>query len=239
MKPRPTALIVDGERAIRRLVRVALEQECYHVIDAENGRCGLEAIVEERPDVILLDLDLPDMDGLVVLGRLREWSQKPVLVLSERSLVADKVSALDGGANDYLTKPFDVAELLARLRVLRRSLPGIPDGPLLIDGDLKVDLATHEATFKGQQLSFTPTEEALFYLLVRHAGKVVTRKHLTRCVWGTDEEDKIRDLQVYVASLRGKLGAFGGEILIRTEGSVGYCLSLANPDEHATVAVPA
>jgi len=161
-----------------------LERERYIVIEAENGRLGLTAAVEQRPDVILLDLDLPDIGGLIVLRRLREWSQKPVIVLSERNEAADKISALDSGANDYLTKPFDVAELLARLRVLQRAQPGIPDGPLLIEGDLKVDLSAHKATLKGEILNFTPTEEALFYLLVRHVGKVVTRKHLVRCVWG-------------------------------------------------------
>jgi two-component system KDP operon response regulator KdpE len=229
-------LIVDDERAIRRLVRMALKQQRYNVIEAESGRFGLAMAVEQRPDVVILELDLPDIDGLVLLRRLREWSQKPVVIVSERNQVADKISALDGGADDYLTKPFDVAELLARLRVLQRSLPGIPDGPLLIEGDLKVDLSTHEVTLKGERLNFTPTEEALFYLLVRYAGKVVTRTHLMRCIWGTDEEERVRELQVYVANLRGKLGALGGEILIRTEGSAGYRLSLAAPHVRASVA---
>jgi two-component system KDP operon response regulator KdpE len=237
MKPKPTALIIDGELAVRRLVRVVLEEERYKVIEVETGRKGLKAAVEQQPDVIILELDLPDINGLVVLRRIREWSQKPVLILSERSQPADKVSALDSGADDYLTKPFDTAELLARLRVIQRCLPGVTDSPLLVEGDLRVNLAAHEVTIKGQKLDFTPTEEALFYVLARHAGKTVTCRHLVRCVWGTDAEDKIRDVRVYVACLRKKLGVHGGEILIRTEGGVGYCLSLANQHEHTDAAV--
>lgn len=213
---------------MRRLVRVVLEQERYKVIGAETGRKGLEAAVAERPDVIILELDLPDIDGVVVLRRIREWSQKPLLILSERDGSTDKVTAFDAGADDYLTKPFDTAELLARLCVIQRRFPGVPDSPLLVEGDLRVNLASHEVTIKGQKLDFTPTEEALFYLLARHAGKTVTCQHLVRCVWGTDEDDKIHDVRVYVAHLRRKLGAYGGEVLIRTEESVGYCLSLAN-----------
>jgi two-component system KDP operon response regulator KdpE len=236
MKPKPTALVIDGDPAVRRLVRILLEEERYKVIGAETGRKGLEAAVEQQPDVIIPELDLPDIDGMVVLRRIREWSQKPVLILSERSRAADKVSALDSGADDYLTKPFDTAELLARLRVIQRSLPGVTDSPLLVEGDLRVNLTAHEVTIKGQKLDFTPTEEALFYLLARHAGKTVSCQHLVRCVWGTDEDDKIHDVRVYVAHLRRKLGAYGREILIRTEGGVGYCLSLANQHEHTDVA---
>jgi two-component system KDP operon response regulator KdpE len=237
MKPKPTALIIDGERAVRRLVRILLEEQRYKVIEAETGRKGLKAAVEQQPDVIILELDLPDIDGLVVLRRIREWSQKPVLILSERGGSADKVTAFDAGADDYLTKPFDTAELLARLRVIQCRPPGVTDSPLLVEGDLRVNLASHEVTIKGQKLDFTPTEEALFYLLARHAGKTVTCQHLVRCVWGTDADDKIRDVRVYVACLRKKLGAYGGEILIKTEGGVGYCLLLAHQQEHSDVAV--
>ena len=237
MKLNPTALIIDGEMAVRRLVRILLEEDGYKVIGAETGRRGLVTAVEQQPDVIILDLDLPDIDGMVVLRRLREWSHKPVLILSERSGVDDKVNALDDGANDYLVKPFDNAELLARLRVIRRQLPGISDSPLLVEGDLRVNLASHEVTIKGQKIDFTPTEEALFYLLARHAGQTVTCQHLVRCVWGTDAADKIRDVRVYVAYLRKKLGAYGEEVLIRTQGGIGYSLCVANRNEHDTVTV--
>src|ERR1700759_5478587 len=126
MKPRPLALIIDNERAARRLVRVALELEHYRLIEAQSGGLGLNMAVNERPDVIILDLELPDMGGLLVLQRLREWCSKPVLVLSQRNTVRDKVGALDAGANDYVIKPFEPLELLARLRVLQRTAPGIP-----------------------------------------------------------------------------------------------------------------
>jgi two-component system KDP operon response regulator KdpE len=225
MKPRPTALIIDGERAIRRLLRIALDRERYKVLDAENGQSGLRACVEERPDVIILDLNLPDMDGLAVVQSLREWSLIPVLILSERDSATDKVSAFDCGADDYMTKPFDTSELLARLRVLQRTIRGIPDGPLLVEGDLKINLSTHETTFKGEKLELTPTEEALLYLLVRHVGKVVTNGHLAHSIWGSEEDANIHGLRVYVAQLRKKLGGKGGGSLIRSEANVGYCLS--------------
>ncbi len=236
MRPKPLALIIDNERAARRLLRLALEQERYKLIEAENGRAGLSAAVEKQPDIIILDLELPDMDGLRVLQHLREWCWKPALVLSQRTRVTDKVSALDAGANDYLTKLFEPIELLARLRVLQRSVPGIPDGPLLIEGDLKVNLVTQEITLRGQPLCLTPTEQVLFYLLARYAGKVVTCRHLLRSIWGADAEDKTHDLRVYVAQLRKKLGA-DGEIMIRSEGSIGYCLALGSERKHNGLAV--
>jgi two-component system KDP operon response regulator KdpE len=237
MKPKPTALIIDEERAVRRLVRIVLEQQRYKVIEAATGRIGLKAAIRQRPDVIILELDLPDISGLVVLRRFRERSHTPVLILSERSKAQDKVSAFDSGADDYLTKPFDTDELLARLRVIQRSLPGVPDSPLLVEGGLRINVALHEITIKGQKLEFTPTEEALFHWLARHAGKTVSCKELMHCVWGTDADDKLHDLRVYIAHLRKKLAAYREEILIRTEGSVGYCLSLANRPEHSGVAV--
>jgi two-component system, OmpR family, KDP operon response regulator KdpE len=232
-------LIIDGERPTRRMLRLALEQERYNVIEAANGQLGLEMAAAKRPDVIIFDLDLPDIEGVVLLRRLREWNQEPVMVISERAQVSDKVRALDSGADDYLTKPFDVAELLARLRVLQRSQRGIPDGPLLVEGDLVINLSTHEVTLRGDKLSFTPIEEALLYLLIRYLGKVVTRKHLMRCIWGGYEEDRTRELQVYIANLRAKLGACGAELLIRTEGSLGYRLSTASSPEGACVPMPA
>jgi two-component system KDP operon response regulator KdpE len=221
------------------MLRLAMEQERYNVIEAANGQLGLEMAAAKRPDVIIFDLDLPDIDGVVLLRRLREWNQEPVMVISERAQVSDKVRALDSGADDYLIKPFDVAELLARLRVLQRSQRGIPDGPLLIEGELVVNLSTHEVTLRGEKLNFTPIEEALLYLLIRHQGKVVARKHLMRCIWGADSDDRTRELQVYIANLRAKLGAPGGAVLIRTEGSLGYRFSTAASPKRARVTVPA
>ncbi|HUD46270.1 MAG TPA: response regulator transcription factor [Candidatus Baltobacteraceae bacterium] len=236
MKSKLTVLIIDEERAVRRLVRVVLEHEHYKVIEAATGRIGLKAAIEQRPDVIILELDLPDISGLAVLRHIRERSRAPVLILSERDKVQDKVGAFDGGADDYLTKPFDTAELLARLRVIRRSLPGMPENSVLVEGGLRIDVASHEITFNGQKLDFTPTEEALLHSLARHAGTVVSCKDLVLRVWGPDADHKIHDLRVYIAHIRRKLAAYREEILIRTEGSVGYCLSLSNRHEHAGVA---
>ena len=236
MKPNPNALLIDHDRADRRLVRLLLESEHYHVFETEDGRRALAMVGECKPDVIILEWSLPDLDGLTVLKRLRRSNQIPMLVLSACDDEADTVAALDAGANGYMTKPFSGAELLARLRVLRRCQPGEFDEPVLVEGELTVDLSTHAVTFNHRKLNLTPTEEALFYLLVRHTGKVVTRSHLLRCVWGTDEADKVHALQVYVATLRGKLGALGGEILIRTEGRIGYRLSLATPHDQIGVA---
>jgi two-component system KDP operon response regulator KdpE len=226
MKPNPIALLIDADRPIRRLLRVVLEPHHYKVHEAENGQMGIKEAVAHRPDVIILDLSLPDIDGLTVLKRLREWNRDPVLILSTQNDEENKVAALDSGANDYMTKPFGSAELLARLRVLQRSIPGEPDGPLFIHGDLQVDIISHRVTLRGHQVDFTPTEAAVLYILVRHAGKLVTCRHLLRCVWGNDLENKLHDLHVYIRSLRQKLNGVGDESVIQTEGSAGYRLLL-------------
>lgn len=241
MKPKPVVVIVDADKGARRLLRQVLEPKAYRVFEADTAGSGLEQAVQWRPDVIILDPDLPDSDGLTLVRRLREWSRAPVLVLSVRDREEDKVAALDAGVNDYLTKPFGTAEFLARLRVLQRPAPWITDGPLLIEGDVSVNLATHEVRLKGQRVKFSATEEALFYMLVRYVGKVVTCSHLTRCLWGTDAENKIQDLHVYIGSLRKKLENNGGGVCIKTEGSTGYKLQLAKgvegeaQQEHARV----
>jgi two-component system KDP operon response regulator KdpE len=231
MKPRPIVVIIDGDKGTRRLLRQVLEPEAYRVCEAENAERGLEEAVRRRPDVIILDLDLPKVDGLVMLGRLREWSRAPVLVLSARDREADKVAALDAGANDFMTKPFGSAEMLARLRVLQRSVPWITDGPLLVEGEVSINLATHEVRLKGRRINFTPTEEALFFILVRYAGKVVPCNHLTRCLWGLEGENKLRDLRVYIGNLRKKLENHGQGVRINTQGSTGYKVRLVNDDE--------
>lgn len=226
MKPNPTALLIDSDRPIRRLLRNLLEPHHYRVGEAENGAAGIKEAVARRPDVVILEPELPDLDGLEVLKRLREWNPVPVLILSARADEESKVAALDAGAEDYLTKPFGSAELLARLRVLQRAERGEPDGPLYIHGGLRVDSASHLVTLGGREVELTPTEEAVFYTLVRHAGKVVTCEFLLRCVWGTDSESKLHDLHVYIRCLRRKLQSAAAETLIRTEGSVGYRLAL-------------
>jgi two-component system KDP operon response regulator KdpE len=234
LKPDPTVLIIDDEKAARRLVRAVLEPKGYRVCEAESAAAGVKKAAECKPDVIILEMALPDGDGLGVLQTLREWSCTPVLVLSGQTREQAKVAALDNGASDYLTKPFSSGELLARLRVLQRPLPNTADGPLLIEGDLVVNLTTHTITLKDRPVRLTPKEEALFYVLARYAGKVVTRRHLLRAVWGAHSEDRTHDLLVLMAHLRKKLEPYGGEMLIRTEGGLGYSLSLAVQPSPAT-----
>ena len=222
MKPYPSALIVDDDRAIRRLLRNLLEADLYKVFEAENAQSGMKEAAARSPDVIILEMSLPDMSGLTFLGRLREWNHAPVLILSSRDAESDKVLALDSGANDYVTKPFGSAELLARLRVLQRSLPAEPDGPIFVHGGLSVNVAARMVTLHGRNIDLTPTEQVIFYTLVRHAGKLVSRRHLFRCVWGSDSETKLHDLHVYIGNIRQKLREASDRILIQTEGCAGY-----------------
>ncbi|MGO8700218.1 MAG: response regulator [Limisphaerales bacterium] len=226
MKPNPIALLIDAERPIRRLLRAVLEPHHYRVYEAESGQTGIKEAVGRRPDVIILDLALPDIDGLAVLLQLRESNRAPVLILSAEDDEKTKVAALDSGANDYMTKPFGAAELLARLRVLQRATPGESGGPLFMNGDLEVDVMSHRAAIRGRKLDLTPTEEAVLYILTRHAGKLVTCRHLLRCVWGSDSEDRLHDLHVYIHSLRRKVHGAGNESVIQTEGGAGYRLLL-------------
>jgi two-component system KDP operon response regulator KdpE len=226
LKPDPTVLIIDHEKASRRLLRAVLEPQGYRIFEAESGGTGVSKAVECQPDVIILEITLPDGEGLSLLQSLREWSQTPVLVLSERRDDEAKVASLDAGASDYLTKPFSSAELLARLRVAQRPMPNVPDGPLLIDGDLVVNLFTHEIVLNGRSIKLTPKEQVLFYVLARYAGRVVTCRHLMRSIWGIHSDEKVYDLRVLVSHLRKKLGPYGGEIVLKTEGSLGYCLAL-------------
>jgi len=221
------------------MLRVVLERERYKVLVTASGADGAIEAVEKRPDVIILELDLPDGDGLAVLGALREWSEAPVLILSGRAGVADKVRALDAGANDYMVKPFAPAELVARLRVLQRCEPPTSDGPLLVTGALKIDMATRVATVNGTALELTPTEEAVLHVLARHAGKRVPPRRFIRVIWGTDAADKNHDLQVHIARLRRKLEEHGGKHLIRGEGNMGYCLSLGVEEPADALRAPA
>jgi two-component system, OmpR family, KDP operon response regulator KdpE len=219
------ALIIDDEVQIRRLLRVSLEAGGYRVFEAATGRDGLVEAAQRRPDVIVLDLGLPDMDGTEVLKRLREWSQAPVLVLSVREGEDDKVGALDSGADDYMTKPFSTVELLARLRVARRHAQPIADNSVFRTSHLEVDLASRIVTVKGQEIKMTPTEYSLLRLLVRNAGKVVTHRQILKEVWGPNYAEQTHYLRVYMAHLREKIEAEPGrpELLV-TEPGVGYRL---------------
>jgi len=219
-----TALLIDDEIQIRRLLRLALEGTGYTVREAENGVLGLQGAAYHKPNVVLLDLGLPDLDGVEVLRRLREFSDVPVLVLSVRNQESTKLAAFEAGADDYVTKPFSTAELLARLAAIQRR-QGADENANLACGGLALDPAHHAASLDGRALKLTPTEYALLAQLVRHAGKVVTIKQLLRAVWGPQSEDQSHYLRVYANHLRKKLE--GSALSIKNEPGIGYRLELA------------
>jgi len=223
----PRILVVDDELAIRRFLHTVLSSEEFSLHEAENGHAGLAAAAAFRPDVILLDLGLPDLDGIEVIVRIREWSQVPIIVLSVRDREDDKVGALDAGADDYLTKPFGVGELLARIRAaLRRSLQEIPE-PLFTSNDLQVDLGSRRVTVNSTEISLTPTEYDILRLLVSHAGKVMTHRQILKQVWGITYLEQPHVLRVNISNLRRKLEADPSRPQhIITEPGVGYRLKL-------------
>jgi two-component system KDP operon response regulator KdpE len=219
-------LVVDDEVAIRRFLRVALNGQGFVVSEAATGQDALQALMLERPDLMILDLGLPDMDGVEVTRRLREWSQVPVIILSVREQEVDKIAALDAGADDYLTKPFGMGELLARIRtVLRRQTAGTSE-PVFTLGGLTVDLANRLVTVDGQEIQFTPTEYDILRALVIYAGKVLTNRQLLRQVWGEGYDD-LHILRVNISNLRHKLEPDPSRpTYIHTEPGVGYRLKL-------------
>jgi two-component system KDP operon response regulator KdpE len=219
-------LVVDDEIAIQRFLRVALNGEGFIVHEAATGQDALVALTLERPDLVLLDLGLPDMDGVEVTRRLREWSQVPVIILSVREQETDKIAALDAGADDYLSKPFGVGELLARIRtVMRRQVSG-PSEPVFTLGGLKVDLANRLVTVEGREVQLTPTEYDILRALVMLAGKVLTNHQLLRQVWGEGYED-LHILRVNISNLRRKIEPDPSRpTYIHTESGVGYRLKL-------------
>jgi len=216
-------LIVDDEPAIRRFLQTALADGEFALFLADNGHAALSAAVTVKPDVILLDLGLPDLDGVEVIKRIRQWSQVPIIVLSVRDREADKVKALDSGADDYLTKPFGVSELLARIRVmLRRSLQQAPEPVIRID-DLEVDLARRRVLLRGEAVALTPTEYELLRLLVTNAGKVMTHRQILKQIWGAAYLEQPHVLRVNISNLRHKLENDASRPrYIQTESGVGY-----------------
>ncbi len=219
----PRILVVDDEPAIRRFLKTALASGEFALSQAENGHTALATAVAVKPDIILLDLGLPDMDGVEVIKRIREWSQVPILVLSVRDRETDKVRALDSGADDYLTKPFGVGELLARIRVLlRRSLQQIPEPVYRID-DLEIDLARRLVLVRGEEVSLTPTEYDVLRLLVVNAGKVLTHRQILKEIWGAAYLEQPHILRVNISNLRHKLEKDASRPrCILTESGVGY-----------------
>ena len=220
---KPSVLIIDDELQIRRLLRVALEAAGYTVLEAENGQQGLSEVATHRPDVILLDLGLPDLDGLTVLKRLREWSETPVVILSVRADETGKVAALDAGAEDYVTKPFSTVELLARLRAAQRKTRPIEESSVFTSGGLSVDFSARVITRGGQEIKLTATEYALLRILVRHAGRILTHRHILNEVWGPKSEEHRQYLRVYITHLRRKIEHDPkNPCLIQTEPGIGY-----------------
>ncbi|MDP3478777.1 MAG: response regulator [Desulfoprunum sp.] len=219
----PRILIVDDEPAIQRFLKTALSNGEFSLSQAENGHAALATAVATKPDVILLDLGLPDMDGVEVIDRIRQWSQVPIIVLSVRDRETDKVRALDSGADDYLTKPFGVGELLARIRVmLRRSLQQTPEPVYRID-ELEVDLARRLVLLRGEEISLTPTEYDVLRLFVINAGKVLTHRQILKQIWGSAYLEQPHILRVNVSNLRHKLETDASRPrYILTESGVGY-----------------
>ena len=232
MSPRSaTILVVDDERAIQRFLRPSLEENGFGVIEASTGKTALELAVAKKPDVILLDLSLPDMDGLEVLKRLREWTSAPVIVVSARGQESDKISGLDGGADDYLTKPFGVEELLARVRVALRRIERLKSDPEPVyeHGDLKIDLTTRRVWLAKKEVRLSPLQYTLLAALVRNAGRVVGQKQLLKELWpegGATPES----LRILVHQTRHRIEKDPVRPRhLKTEPAVGY--RLESPDE--------
>jgi len=224
--PPPTVLVIEDEAPIRAFLRTSLAGHGYRVVEAARGEDGLVHATTHVPDVVILDLGLPDIDGLVVTRRLREWSAAPIIVLSARGQEQDKVAALDAGADDYLTKPFSVPELLARLRVALRHAArtgGDERGSVVNVGELLLDLGTRRVTLAGAELRLTNLEYKLLVALARHPGRVLTHAQLLREVWGPGSESQVHTLRVFMSQLRHKLEADPARPrYLLTEQGVGY-----------------
>jgi len=227
-EPAVVVLLIEDEPQMRRFLRAALENEAYRLVEAPTAREGLAQVAGQNPDIILLDLGLPDGDGIDLTRRIREWAGTPIVVISARGQERDKVAALDAGADDYLTKPFSVGELLARMRVALRHAAraaGGPDEPVFTSGELRVDLE-HRQVFVGERdVHLTPTEYKLLVSLVRHAGKVLTHRQLMKEVWGANTVTQTPALRVHMTQLRHKLERDPAQPrLLLTETGVGYRL---------------
>jgi two-component system KDP operon response regulator KdpE len=224
--PKPMVLLIDDEPQMRKFVRLALSAQEYRVVEAETGREGLQQAAAHTPDIVLLDLGLPDMDGLAVTRQLREWTAVPVVVISARGQEPQKVEALDAGADDYLTKPFGTSELLARIRVALRHAARSAQDPLssvVAIGDLRMDLAKRLVVVRGKEVHLTPNEYKLLATLMKHAGRVMTHRQLLQEVWGPGHAHQMQYLRVFMAQLRQKLEENPAHPqYLLTEPGVGY-----------------
>jgi len=227
-EPSIRVLIVDDEPQIRRFLRTSLSAHGYRVIEASQGQEAITLTTTEHPELVLLDLGLPDIDGLEVIRRLREWSTVPIIVVSVRGREAEKIAALDGGADDFVTKPFGMGELLARMRTaLRHRLQADVDEPVFRSAGLSVDLGRRLVTINGQEVKLTPKEYDLLRILVTHAGKVITHRQLLREVWGPAAVYETHYLRVYIGQLRQKIEPDPAQpYYLLTEPGVGYRLRM-------------
>jgi two-component system KDP operon response regulator KdpE len=226
METRQRILIVDDEAPIRRYLHPILAGQGFEVYEAVDGQKALNAVVEYRPDLIILDLGLPDIDGIEVTRRIREWSQTPIIILSVREAEQDKVAALDAGADDYLTKPFGNSELMARLRVIQRRQITSANEPIFTTGGLLLDFPRHAVHVNENEVQLTPTEYKILSLLAKNAGKVITHHQILREVWGEGYND-MHILRVNISNLRGKLEPDPSRpTYIHTEPGVGYRLKI-------------
>ena len=225
---KPLILVVEDDAPVRNLITTTLKAHDYRFLTAANGESAILEASSQNPEIMLLDLGLPDIDGVEVIRRVRSWSQMPIIVISARSEDADKIDALDAGADDYLTKPFSVEELLARLRVTQRRLTVLQAGvantePVFTNGKLKVDYAAGCAFLDGEELHLTPSEYKLLCLLCRNVGKVLTHTFITQQIWGRSWENDVASLRVFMATLRKKLEKEpGSPQYIQTHIGVGY-----------------
>jgi two-component system, OmpR family, KDP operon response regulator KdpE len=220
-------LVVDDEDSIRKFLRVTLTSQGYEVFEASSGQEGLSIAASQKPDLVILDLGLPDIDGVEIARLLREWTQIPIIILSVKGSESDKIAALDAGADDYLTKPFGVGELLARLRAALRRAAQTTGEPVFINGILKVDLARRVVSIADNEIQLTPNEYSLLRVLVTHAGKVLTHRFLLREVWGTEYGEELHMLHVNISNLRRKIETEPARpSFIITEPGVGYRLRI-------------
>lgn len=227
-----TILIVEDEPEIRRFLRISLVNHGYTLIETPKGEEGLTLLAEKKPDLVILDLGLPDIDGVTFTQRAREWTATPIIVLSARNMEKDKIEALEAGADDYVTKPFGILELLARIKVAfrHREKSNAVEEPIFVSGDLKVDLAKRSVHLKGEEVHLTPIEHQILNMLVKNADRVVTQQVLLREIWGPGHAKQGHYLRVYVGNLRQKLEEQPArpKYLI-TEPGVGYKLRVLEP----------
>ena len=232
---KPLILVVEDDTPVRNLIATTLKAHNYRFLTAGNGETAVLEASSHNPEIILLDLGLPDMDGVEVIHKVRSWSNMPIIVISARSEDTDKIDALDAGADDYLTKPFSVEELLARLRATQRRLSALHTGSantdaVFVNGKLKVDYAAGCAFLDGQELHLTPSEYKLLCLLCKNVGRVLTHTFITQQIWGKSRENDVASLRVFMATLRKKLEKEpGSPQYIQTHIGVGYRMVRADP----------